>query len=138
MQRWQVSVAPSVWFQQVCFAVTLLALALLFLGMVCDHFSWLMAAVGLCVLALTGQNQRYQFFTLDANGQGHWGPAHIPFMLASPVLSTPWLLMLPVRLPAQQRWVFIWQDSVSEDNWCRLRRITNAITLVRELPPELK
>jgi len=138
VQRWQISVAPSQWFQHLCFAAALLALLLLILGLQYSHFSWLLAGLGLCLLALNGQRQRHEFFTIDANGRGIWGASCTPFMLCLPTLSTPWLLMLHIRMPEQQHWVFIWQDSVGEDNWCRLRRIAKTMAAENTLPMALK
>lgn len=132
MQRWQISVAPSLYCQRLCFGAALFAALLLVLGIVYNYFSWLLAGIGLCLLALISLKQGFYFFTVNAKGRGYWGPESEPFMLTSPVLSTPWLLMLRIRSVQGLRWLFIWQDSVDEDNWCRLRRIGKAAISVNE------
>lgn len=91
------------------------------------YFSWLIAAIGLCVLAYQGLQQRYFYFHLDPTGQGVLESQQRAFCLQAPLLCTPWLLMFAMTQEDQTRgWLFIWFDSVDAAAWSRLRRIARS------------
>jgi|SRR5690554_6810129 len=128
-RRWLFQVTPSLLCQRAAYGAIFSASLIGVLGTVYHQFSWLVASIGLCLLAFESLQQTFYFMHLSADGQGTWGATSQGVSLQQPLLCTPWLLMFAVKKQGEGRsWIFIWCDSVDAAAWSRLRRIARTVS----------